>query len=91
MLIRLFYMRSAINGFCVADSYEVDALPRVGDRVFLPAYHVDVIAENEPALRIGSSRAPKRYDVVGVEHRWDQEEQVVHVQIARMVGRIVGS
>jgi hypothetical protein len=84
MKIRLVYMRTVADGFCIDEEYDIDVLPRVGDRVFLPAGHVATVTEQEPALAVGVLGVPKRYDVIGVEHRWDTVGQTPHVQITQI-------
>ena len=42
MNIRVSYMRTPTDGFCVAESFDVLNLPRIGDNVFLPETLLDV-------------------------------------------------
>lgn len=83
MKIRVSYMRKPMDGFCIVEEFDVDHLPRKGDRVFVPETFLDQLAEREPSLRsaIGVAR---RYEVVLVEHRWEDICQNPHVQITRL-------
>lgn len=52
--------------------------------VVLPEGHLQVIEKNEPSLKKGALGVIRRYDVVGVEHRWDDLGQTPVVSISKM-------
>ena len=83
MNIRVSYMRTPTDGFCVAESFDVLNLPRIGDNVFLPETLLDVFREHGE-LVTGPLGPARRYRVVGVEHRWDDIAEKPYVSITRL-------
>lgn len=84
MRIKLFFKRTATDGFAIDEAWDVEHLPRIGERVYLPEQHLQTITENEPSLAVGVVGVPRRYQVVDVEHRWDDIAQVPCVSICRI-------
>jgi hypothetical protein len=64
----------------IDDDWEIIVLPAVGHRVVLPVRHLVTIRQKVDLPNF--FRTAKRFEVVAVEHRWDEVEQGVYVGIA---------
>lgn len=64
----------------IDDDWEIVSLPAIGHRVVLPVRHLVTIREKVDLPVF--FRSTKRFEVVAVEHRWDEVDQGVYVGIA---------
>jgi hypothetical protein len=73
------------NGCEVADRFEVDNLPRVGEHVILPPAMIARLEEKFPA---DFPIPPKRFVVTALDHHWDSGRISLYVTDVPSVRRI---
>jgi hypothetical protein len=92
MKIRLAYLKrgSVGDGIELAGSFSVYVLPRIGDCVLLPEDMCERIADcdtrrKDDGFPINTPSFPvRRFEVVNIDHDWNQFEQPISVYVALM-------